>query len=97
MLQVVTLQPSHRSVDVSEVTLSQCLMEEYTPASNNSPPSCLLQDTTTDLITRAARTTELSPCSARRGRILKRQSKFIFIYSLKDIIRFSFFKENVSI
>lgn len=42
--------------DVSEVILSQRLMEEYNPASNNSQPSCLLQGTITDLITCAVRT-----------------------------------------
>ena len=76
--------------DVSEVILSQCLMEEYTPASNNSQPSCLLQGTITDLITCAVRTLKFTPCRAHRGHILiiNRQRKCS--YSLKDIIIFSF-------
>lgn len=76
--------------DVSEVILSQCLMEEYTPDSNNSQPSCLLQGTITDLITCGVRTQRFTACDAHEGRIMIIKKKTTFIYSLKDIIEFSF-------
>lgn len=42
--------------DVSEVIRSQCLMEEYGPASNNSQQSCWLQSAITSSVIRARRT-----------------------------------------